>query len=300
MDPRNSTASSSTVARDLDVKFRSGNGDGAGNGKFFGPAMKDGRFDPFLDSNGTPRVLRGVCVYSNATRLAELAALIGFEAVWIEMEHGPADFTLVESLCVSIEAGGAVPTVRVPDGQRHHVLRALEVGARIVVVPMVNTAEEARSIVNFGKFPTLGSRGFNTRSRGIGFGLSNGPQTFEDANARTHLFAQIETLEAVQNIEAICAVEGLSGIFIGPGDLSFSAGCPGEINGAKIMDLVAHCVRTARRFGKHAGILVTPGPTLNAAMDSGADLVFAGGDITELLWAWPRLLASLPATAAER
>src|SRR5206468_5373601 len=115
----------------------------------------------FTDSSGQPRILRGVAVYSGATRLAEMAAQTGFETIWIEMEHGPADFGAVESLCMAIEAGGGVPTVRIPDGQRHHVLRALEVGARIVVVPMINGAEQAKQIVQYGKFPPLGLRGYN-------------------------------------------------------------------------------------------------------------------------------------------
>src|SRR5262247_2220832 len=88
--------------------------------------------DIFEDAAAQPRLLRGICVYSGSTRLAELAARVGFETIWIEMEHGPADFGEVESLCMAIETGGGIAAVRVPDGQRHHVLRALEVGARIV------------------------------------------------------------------------------------------------------------------------------------------------------------------------
>src|SRR6476469_1151913 len=110
------------------------------------------------------RRVRGVCVYTGSTRLAEMAAMMGFDTVWIEMEHGPAGFELVESLCMAIQSGGGVPTVRVPDLQRHHVLRALEAGARIIVVPMINTAEQAAEIVKHGKFAPIGSRGFNTRS----------------------------------------------------------------------------------------------------------------------------------------
>src|SRR5262245_5545472 len=79
--------------------------------------------NPFIDIHGNPRVLRGVAIYSGSTRLAELAVRVGFDTIWIEMEHGPADFTQVEQLCMAIEAGGGIPTVRVPDGQRNHVLR---------------------------------------------------------------------------------------------------------------------------------------------------------------------------------
>ncbi|HWP40100.1 MAG TPA: aldolase/citrate lyase family protein [Tepidisphaeraceae bacterium] len=232
-----------------------------------------------------------MCVYSGSPRLAELAARVGFETVWIEMEHGPADYSVVETLCVAIEAGGAIPAVRVPDGQRHHVLRALEVGARIVIVPMVNTPEQARQVVEFGKFPPLGCRGYNVRSRGVGYGLHpDRQQLFADADARTHLFAQIETRQAVENLPQICQTPGLSGIFIGPGDLSASLGMLGHLDGQAMIQVVRDCVRQARAAGKHAGILITPGRLLDAAIEAGADLLYYGGDVTELTVAWPRLL----------
>jgi 4-hydroxy-2-oxoheptanedioate aldolase len=256
--------------------------------------MGDAIADIFHDTDGKPRVLRGVCAYAGSARLAEMAAGIGFETVWIEMEHGPAGFELVESMCVSVHAGGGTPTVRVPDLQRHHVLRALESGAGIVVVPMINTAEQAAEIVRHGKFPPLGARGYNTRSRGVGYGLGGTvTELFERANQATHLFAQIETLEAVANIKAICDVPGLSGIFIGPGDLSVAVGCPSELTNEKLIAIVVDCIKLARQRGLHAGILVGPGPMLDASLKAGCDLAFIGGDVTQLAAAWPKLLASV-------
>jgi 4-hydroxy-2-oxoheptanedioate aldolase len=249
--------------------------------------------DPFRDASGAPRVVRGVAVYSGAPRLAELAARIGFETVWIELEHGPTDFARAEAMCQAAEAAGAFGTVRVPDGERGHVLRALEVGARVVVAPMIDTAEQARAVVRAGKFPPLGERGYNTRSRGLGYGLSPARELFAPANARTHLFVQIESARAVKNLEAICAVDGLAGIFIGPGDLSASLGCAGDMRDPGLVRTVTACARRARALGKHAGILVSPGPLLDAALAAGCDLVFGGGDVTNLVEPWRRLLADL-------
>jgi 2-keto-3-deoxy-L-rhamnonate aldolase RhmA len=252
----------------------------------------------FEDASGQPRLLRGICVYSGSTRLAELAARVGFETIWIEMEHGPADFGEVEALCMAIETGGGIAAVRVPDGQRHHVLRALEVGARIVIVPMVNTPEQAQQMVQFGKFPPLGARGYNVRSRGVNYGLTNDRQLlFAQANQRTYLFAQIETMQAVQNLDQICEVEGLSGIFIGPGDLSVSLGITGKLDGEQMIQIVSDCVRRARAAGKHVGILVPPGALLDAVVEAGCDLLYYGGDVTELCVAWTKLIERVPATA---
>ena len=254
-------------------------------------SLPHGSTDIFLDASGKPRLLRGVAAYSGSTRLAEFAARLGFETVWIEMEHGPADFGQVEQLCMAIECGGGIPTVRIPDGQRHHVLRAVEVGAQIVVVPMINTAEQARHVVQYGKFPPLGARGYNVRSRGVEYGLAGAKDGFARANDRTHLFAQIETIDAVDNLAEICDVKGLSGIFIGPGDLSVSLGCTGNLAGQQLIDTVCECIRRARACGLHAGILVPPGAMLDAAVAAGCDLMFYGGDVAELGNAWPKLLA---------
>jgi len=262
--------------------------------------MNTASLDLFADAEGKPRRVRGVAIYSGSTRLAELAARIGFETVWIEMEHGPADFSLAESLCQAVEAGGGFATIRVPDGQRCHVLRALEAGARIIVIPLINNADQARQIVAYGKFPPLGSRGFNTRSRGVEYGLSQITAVFAEANRRTHLFAQIESTEAVENLDAICRVDGLAGIFIGPGDLSMSLGCAGNLADQRLVELAAGCIRRARAAGKHAGILVAPGPLLDAASGAGCDLCFCGGDVTDLVEPWRRLLASVSATGAGR
>src|SRR6185295_756947 len=109
--------------------------------------------DPFRNSKGQPRLMRGVTVYTGSARLAELAARVGFEAVWIELEHSPTSWNQAEAMCAAIDAAGAVPTIRVPNWERPNVLLAVEVGARIIVVPMVNTPEQAREVVRHAKFP---------------------------------------------------------------------------------------------------------------------------------------------------
>lgn len=251
--------------------------------------------DPFKDASGRPRIVRGVTINTNSARLAELAGMLGFETAWIEVEHGTAGFVEVEALCQAVEAGGAVPTVRIPDHQRHHVLRTVEAGGRIVVVPMINTAEEARKVIEHGTFPPLGRRGFNLRSRGLGYGLEPPLASFARANARTHFFAQVETLESVSNLDAICEVEGLAGVFIGPGDLSASLGKPGAFTDPELLQLVSRVTRRARELGRHAGILVAPGPLLDTALEAGADLVFVASDITTVAAAWKELIARVPA-----
>ncbi len=250
--------------------------------------------DLFSSTAGTPRIVRGAAIYSASARLAELAIRVGFDTVWIEMEHGPTDFAQAEALCQAAEAAGGFGTIRVVDGQRSNVLRALESGARIVVVPMIDTPEQARAVVDFGKFPPLGQRGYNTRSRGLDYGLVPLAELFQQANARTHLFVQIETKRAVENVGEICRVAGLSGILIGPGDLSASLGVPGDFRNRELIDTITGCIRTARSAGLHVGVAVGQGPVLDAALQAGTDLVFCGSDVACLIEPWRQIIASLP------
>ena len=250
--------------------------------------------DLFSSTAGTPRVVRGVAIYSGSMELSELAIRIGFDTVWIEMEHGPTGFTQAEALCQAAEAAGGFGTIRATDGQRSNVLRALETGARIVVVPMIDTPEQARSVVDFGKFPPLGQRGFNTRSRGLDYGLVPLAELFQQANARTHLFVQIETKRAVENVGEICRVAGLSGILIGPGDLSASLGMPGDFKNPQLISTINGCIRTARSAGLHVGVAVGQGPLLDAALQAGAGLVYCTSDVATVVEPWRQIIASFP------
>lgn len=245
--------------------------------------------DIFTDSNGNPRVLKGVSILSGSARLAELAGMLGFDVVWVDMEHGSSDFNNAESICVSAQAAGIISLIRTCDSQRTHILRSLEVGAKIVVVPMVNDAETAKKVVEYGKFPPLGKRGYNTRSRAVKYGIQ-GCSAFAQANEETHLFIQVETMEAVKNLDEICAILGISGIFIGPGDLSANLGIPGEFHNGQLIEIVVSCIQCSRKTGKHAGILVGTGEMLQRAIKAGADIIICGGDIADLSAAWKNLL----------
>ena len=222
-----------------------------------------------------------------------MAGKIGFDVVWIEMEHGPTDYQNAENICLAAQAGGAIPAIRLPSGQRHHVLRALEIGARIVVIPMVDTAEEAAEIVSHGKFPPLGVRGFNNRTRGTGYGLTSLSDGLASVNADTHLFVQVETRRAVENLEAICEVQGLTGILVGPCDLSMSYGMNGQLDSPMLISVVVEVLQKARLAGRRTAIFVPPGPMLDAVMEVGCDMVICGGDVANLATSWIELLDAM-------
>ena len=159
---------------------------------------------------------------------------------------------------------------------------------------MVDDADYARKVVEYGKYAPVGARGFNTRTPGMGFGLTDPVEAMARANERTHLFTQVETMKSVANIDEILEVDGLSGIFIGPGDLSVNIGKTGQMADPQLRDIVVGCIEKAKAAGKLSGIFTLPNPLLQAAMDAGCDLVVCGGDVMNLGKAWTQLLEDTP------
>jgi 4-hydroxy-2-oxoheptanedioate aldolase len=186
-----------------------------------------------------------------------------------------------------------VPAVRIQDVQRTHVLRAVEAGARIVLAPMINTPDQAREFVRHGKYAPLGERGFNMNSRGAGYGVTSAGEAFAQANARTHFFAQVETLESAKNVEAICGVEGLAGIFVGPGDLSTAMGKCAQFGDPEVIGMITDVISRARKSGRHAGIMAAPGPLHDACLAAGADLFYFGSELAILIKAARAMLESV-------
>jgi 2-dehydro-3-deoxyglucarate aldolase/4-hydroxy-2-oxoheptanedioate aldolase len=149
---------------------------------------------------------------------------------------------------------------------------------------MVNDADAAADLVRYGKYRPLGERGFYTRMRGQRFGLDT--DCFARANASTVLMAQVETLESVRNLDAILAVEGLGGIFVGPGDLSAALGRPGDFANPELAGIIKDCLRRARATGRHAGVLPTTPTLIEASLEAGSDLCVFTSDINPVIQAW--------------
>lgn len=222
----------------------------------------------------------GVAVVSNSPAIVELAGLCGFKFVWIEIEHAGTDMMHVEHLCRAAELHGMWPLLRVPDGGRSSVLRALEVGGRIIVTPQIHTAADARKVAEYGKFPPLGNRGFNTGSRGMLYG-SGGPalKAMQDANARTVLLVQIESVEGVKNQQDILSVEGVDGVLVGPGDLSVSMGITAQWDNEELIHTIEGIFATAHKYQKIVATVCPTSAMTQRWKAAGAHLLNLGSDI---------------------
>jgi 4-hydroxy-2-oxoheptanedioate aldolase len=152
---------------------------------------------------------------------AEVYAAAGWDYVTLDMQHGSVTANDVVPMLQAINAGSdATPMVRVPWNDPAHIMRALDAGAYGIICPMINTKAEAEALVRAGRYPPLGERSFGP-FRASQYG---GADYWQHANDEVLLFAMIETRQAVSNLPEILSVKGLSGVYIGPSDLSLSMG----------------------------------------------------------------------------
>lgn len=152
--------------------------------------------------------------------VAEVVAGLGFDAVTIDLQHGAIDYATAFAMLQAISTTPAMPMVRVPWNDPALLMKLLDAGAHGVICPMVNTAAEARAFVGACRYPPLGARSFGP-NRAVQYA---GKDYWRSADREVLLLAMIETRAGVANLDEILAVEGLDGVYVGPGDLSLAYG----------------------------------------------------------------------------
>ncbi|MGE5638813.1 MAG: HpcH/HpaI aldolase family protein [Clostridia bacterium] len=224
---------------------------------------------------GKPQIGLWSSLSSNYT--VEVIAGAGFDWILLDCEHSPND---LESLLTQLQAAAPYPTtpiVRVPWNDMVTIKRVLDIGAQSLLVPYVSTAEEARAAVSYTRYPQAGARGVAGTTRATRFGR------IKDYAKRAHeelcLLVQVETEAAVANIESICAVDGIDGVFIGPADLHASMGYPGEVANPKVKPLIDEAIKRIRKAGRAPGILTPSEADAKHWLGCGALFVAVGADV---------------------
>ncbi|PSN65684.1 2,4-dihydroxyhept-2-ene-1,7-dioic acid aldolase [Corynespora cassiicola Philippines] len=184
-------------------------------------------------------------------RTAQVVAQTGVEGVIIDCEHGHISDDSMHSSTAAIAALGVSPLIRTRMTHADLIKRALDAGAHGIVVPQVSTAEEARSVVSHSKFPPQGLRGQGSAFPAIAHGVDISTY-LKIANETIITCVQIETREGVENVDAICAVQGIDMVFIGPNDLALSilGYVPAEGTEPTFVDAIKKIVAAARKHGK--------------------------------------------------
>ncbi len=223
--------------------------------------------------------------------IAELCGLLPVDFVVIDMEAGALSRSDVLRMLQALSGWPASSLVRVPSHEQHVLEHALDIGAHGVLVPKVNTAEEARAIAVATRFPPAGRRGVNpVRASGY-FGDLAG--YFSQANDTALCFVQIETGAAVDNAGAIAAVPGIDGLFIGMGDLAMALGQPGDVTGALIDRARKEVLTAARMHGKLVGAFAYGVDVARTYRAEGFDMIAIGNDVKLLRESIERTLASV-------
>lgn len=189
--------------------------------------------------------------------IAEILAMAGYDWVVIETEHTAIDVSEVLRMVIAIEQRGSIPLVRLAWNDPIQAKAVLDSGAAGVLVPSINTKEEAELAVKMTKYPPLGFRGVGL-ARAQGYG-ANFDEYIKNANSDGLLIVQIEHKDAVKNIEEILSVDGIDGTFIGPYDLSMSLGVPGQLSHPSVLEAQNKVLEATLAHGLIAGIhLVHP------------------------------------------
>lgn len=207
----------------------------------------------------------------------EIAGLAGFDWLLIDHEHGPGgEDTLLHQLHAA-SATPAFPVVRIATNEVPRFKRVLDMGALGVMVPYVNTAAEARAAVAAMRYPPHGVRGVAKFNRGAGFG-GDFEEYYLHAHERLVAVIQIETPEAVKNIDEIAAVDGTDVLFVGPTDLSYNMGIRDQLESAQFMETLKKVSDAAKRHGKAAGILVHNNALVPKVRELGYTFTALGSD----------------------
>jgi 4-hydroxy-2-oxoheptanedioate aldolase len=208
---------------------------------------------------------------------AEIVAGAGFDWIVIDGEHGPNDITTLLPQLQAMRGGTAEPVFRVPWNDMVILKRALDVGARSVLIPFVQNAEEARRAVAATRYPPLGIRGVAVTPRANDYGRVE--NYHKNAHLDTCVLVQVETRAALKEIETIAAVDGVDGIFIGPSDLAADFGHLGNSKHPEVMAALKDAVTRIRAAGKPAGFLTGVVDDVEAMFAMGFNFTAVGSDV---------------------
>lgn len=236
----------------------------------------------------------GVAAQLGSSLTVEMIGQAGFDWTWIDCEHGSGDYSeLVHQIQVA-RLGDAPAIVRIAWNEPTRFKRVLDLGAAGIMVPYVNTAEEARQAAQSMRYQPEGIRGVAGSPPACGFG-----QKFDDyyakANDNLVTMVQIETVEGVENAEEIAAVPGVDVLFVGPMDLSINMGMPKQFKNADFEANLDRVVAACRKHGKTPGILTPTLDYLAPWKAKGFSVFVVGSDSTGLA----KMLVDLQAKCAE-
>lgn len=219
------------------------------------------------------------CLHLIDPSLFELTSLMGFDCIWLDMEHHGYSLETAAHLMRAARVGVSDLLVRPAKGEFMRMGRMLEAGATGIMYPRCSDAAEAAEVVRWAKFAPIGQRGFDGAGADAPYCMTPMPEYIRQANEQTFVVIQLEDPKAVDAAYEIASVPGVDALMFGPGDFSVLAGIPGQFDHPLVADAVRHVAEAARKAGKHWGT-----PTFNVdharkLADLGATIFYHMADI---------------------
>jgi len=227
--------------------------------------------------------------------LSEMMARSGYEAVTVDFQHGAHDVASARDAFAAMALGGTHRIARIPVGETATASRLLDMGAEAIIAPMINSVEEAQAFAAAAKYPPLGERSWGPHRAAMLDGKSLDVY-LQDANHETLALAMIETPQAIQALDAILAVPGIDGVFVGPSDLSLtlSGGQALDPDGAGTAKVAADIAARTLSAGKIAGIFCLSPEKVMESREAGYSLMAYGADMALFLDSASKARASCP------
>jgi 2-keto-3-deoxy-L-rhamnonate aldolase RhmA len=238
----------------------------------------------------------GTWLCSGSPAAAEALGSTGFDFLVLDTEHTPLDIVQVTEMLRTIAGTPAHAVVRPPWNDMVMIKRMLDAGAQTLLLPFVQSAEEARRAVAYTRYPPEGVRGVSGTQRGSRFG--NVVNYLKSAASELCVIVQLETLEALSHLEEIAAVPGVDSLFVGPSDLSASMGMLGDIDNPAVQETLAAAARRCRDLGKPCGIIGGSPEMVGRFIDYGYSWVAVNSDMGMLVGRAQDFLGKVRAVAA--
>ncbi len=208
---------------------------------------------------------------------AEMMSMSDFDSITIDMQHGLVDYQMALNMLQVVSGSGKTPMVRVPWNEPGIIMKALDAGALGIICPMINTPDDAISFVGATRYAPVGHRSSGPTRALMVHGLSY----HDEANEKIISFAMIETVEALENVEKIAATDGLTGIYIGPSDLSISMGFKPGLDRAEpeMIDAIKKIENACKNNNIKVGIHCLSPSYLKDKLSNGYDLGTLASDV---------------------